>query len=87
MAKKTIVIERKLGRHQADGVYWESLKKNEDNLIELDPRLKSKDYLETAIHEKFHDMFKDMSEKDVLKFSKQLCKFVWNLGYRRIHLK
>ncbi len=48
--KKNIkVVERPLGREKALGLAWVG-----ENKIEIDGRLKSKEYLNTLIHEMLH---------------------------------
>jgi len=66
------VIVRKLGKEKAWGQYHE-----DDNLIEIDDRLKGKLKLEVMIHERTHAHFKDMTEADVDRFAKTMADFLW----------
>ena len=83
--KRTInVQERKLGKEGAMGLaHYDFFGKNL-NLIEIDPRQNSKDYLDTLIHEALHIMFPDWSEKEVVEHSGRLTRLIWRQGYRRI---
>lgn len=73
------VNERKLGREKAWG-----LAHQEDNLIEIDPRLTGKKRLEIYLHEAIHLIYPKLSESDVIKHSKKLTSLLWKQGYRRI---
>ena len=66
------VIVRKLGKEKAWGQYHE-----DDNLIEIDDRLKGKLKLEVMIHERTHAHFKEMTESDVDRFAKTISDFLW----------
>ena len=46
------VVHRKLGKEKARGLY------HDGGLIEIDPRLPAKEYLEVLIHEYLHHEFK-----------------------------
>jgi hypothetical protein len=73
------VIHRKLGKERAVG-----LAHTDRNLIEIDPRQKPKNLLDTYIHEFIHIRFPDWSENKVKKEAKALTKFLWDLKYRKI---
>ena len=78
--KKTVkIVERKLGREKAYGQCFG------DGLIELDPRMNSKQYLNVSIHELLHHIFTEMSETQVNKTASITSEELWNLGYRRIY--
>ena len=70
--KKLFISERKLGRHNAYGLFWHKTRK-----IEVDPRLKSEKYLYVLIHELLHLCFPNMSETRVKKVGKIIAKGVW----------
>ena len=76
--KKVKIIERKLGRERALGQAW-------DDLVEIDPRQDSKEYLDTAIHELLHVAQPDLSETSVIRVSRLISSALWKLGFRRIH--
>lgn len=75
------VIVRKLGREKAVG-----LADTDKKIIEIDPRQKSKSYLDTMIHEALHIAFPELSENQVKKSSKVIRDFLWNHGYRKVNL-
>jgi len=76
--KKVEIIERKLGREKALGQAW-------DDLVEIDPRQCSKEYLDTAIHELLHIAQPELSESKVVRVSRLISSKLWKLGFRRIH--
>ena len=78
--KQPKVVEKKLGRHKAAGLAY-----TEDNLIEIDPRQSSKEYLLTLIHEKIHLIYPEWSEEEVVKLEKKLGNFLWKQNYRKVH--
>jgi hypothetical protein len=77
--KRIKVEEKKLGREGAVGLAYQG-----ENLIEIDPRQTSKDYLDTLIHETLHILFPEMSEYRVGKTANVITKIVWEKGYRRV---
>lgn len=79
--KAARVVYRKLGREQA----WGQATIGE-NTIELDPRLGAKRQLEVLCHEQLHLSFPDMTEKDVDRAGKELCRTLWAQAYRRVLL-
>lgn len=76
-AKKLKIQERKLGRESAWGTYL-------DNLIEIDPRQKSRRYLDTCIHELLHHADSTLSESRVSKISSVITHGLWEQNFRRI---
>lgn len=78
--KQPKVTERKLGRHNAVGLAWDT------NHIEIDPRQSSKEYLGTLIHEQLHLMFPEWSEKEIVKAEKKLCNLLWKQNYRKVSM-
>lgn len=77
--KKLKIIESKLGRERAWGVYWQG-----QNLIEIDYRQKAKRYCNTALHEMLHHFFPNASEFKVTRTSSQMATELWKLGFRKI---
>ena len=82
--KHITVKERKLGREHAVGLAYSDFYGPDKGLIEIDPRQKGKDHLDTLIHEALHLVFPDMTEKDVVKHTGRLARLLWRNGYRRI---
>lgn len=75
------IVIRKLGREKAMGQAHA-----EKNLIEIDPRHKTaKDRLDTEIHEFLHIRFPDWSESKVIKETRALRNFIWDLKYRKVN--
>jgi len=77
--EKWRVFEQKLGRMGAAGIC--DYKKCE---ILIDPRQCSKERMDTLIHEMIHALFSDLSERQVIKYSKLMTGVLWDDGYRRI---
>lgn len=73
------VKERKLGREKAWG-----LAHQDENLIEIDPRLKGKKRMEITVHEALHLIFPTLSETDVIRHSKKLTGLLWKENYRKV---
>lgn len=59
---------------------------HDDGLIEIDPRLPSKEHLEVCIHEYLHHEFKDWEEQVVYNYGVKISDFLWSLGYRKVNL-
>lgn len=72
------VIERKLGRHKADGLCWD------DGTIEIDQRLKGKRRLETLIHEFLHFRHDHWTEEKVELEGEAMARFLWKYGIRTL---
>lgn len=77
--KKIKVKYTKLGKTKAWG--WAH---HENNLIELDARLKGKKHFEILSHELFHLLFPKLSEDEIIKKSVIFTNVFWGQGYRRI---
>jgi len=77
--RKIEVIERPLGREKALGLAWV-----DKNKIEIDGRLKSKQYLNTLIHELLHIYNSNWSETKVDQTATEMCNIIWSKNYRRI---
>lgn len=76
--KKATILERKLGREKAYGLYYE------DGLIEIDPRQTAKEYLDTCVHELLHHALPSFSEASIKKVSRIVSQGVWQQNFRRI---
>lgn len=82
--RKVTISERSLGREKVDGEPVSGLCWWDDNLIELDPRQKPKEYLNTLIHELIHLAFPDMPETKVRKGANLVAHHVWKQKYRKV---
>jgi len=76
---KIKIIIRKLGKERASGQAYQGC-----NLIEIDPRQDSKDFLGTGIHETLHILYPDLTEEEIIHAEQILTDVVWRLNYRRI---
>jgi hypothetical protein len=79
MAKSFKVIESKLGRNKAWGMAH-----TDDNVIEIDARLKGRKKMEIILHEAMHLLNPQFTEEEVIRQSKKLCLTLWNLHYRQV---
>jgi hypothetical protein len=79
MRKAIKVIYRKLGRTKAYG--WAH---HEDNVIEIDSRLRGKKELEILLHESTHVLFPELDEDEVIEVSIAYTKLLWSLGFRKV---
>lgn len=75
------VVHKKLGRERARGQAH-----CDDNLIEIDPRLKKREHLEILIHEALHLLNPTFSETRIINDSKKLANMLWKQGYRKCDL-
>lgn len=73
------VVERKLGREEALGLCWKKT-----GLVEIDPRLDSKAYLDTLIHEMLHLYFPEEEEWRIAKVATKMANALWFRQYRRL---
>lgn len=76
---KIKIVIRKLGKERACGQAYQG-----ENLIELDPRQDSKEFLGTAIHEVIHILYPDLTEADVIHAEQVMADVLWRLNFRRI---
>jgi len=76
---KIKVIDKKLGRQKAVGQAY-----TDARVIEVDPRQRSKNYLDTLIHEMLHVYNPDWSENKVTKTANEMTDIIWQKNYRRI---
>ena len=77
--RKIQVVERPLGREKAMGLAWVG-----EDKIEIDGRLKSKQYLDTLIHEMLHIYNPTWSETRVAQTANEMTSIIWSKNYRRI---
>jgi hypothetical protein len=76
---KIKVIDKKLGRQKAVGQAY-----SDARVIEIDPRQRSKNYLDTLIHEMLHVYNPDWSENKVTTTANEMTDIIWKKNYRRI---
>jgi len=76
---KIKVIDKKLGRQKAVGQAYA-----DSRIIEVDPRQRSKNYLDTLIHEMLHVYNPEWSENKVTKTANEMTDIIWQKNYRRI---
>lgn len=77
--KKIKIKYRKLGRANVWGLAYP-----DENLVELDERLKGKKHLEILTHEVIHLLIPEASEEETERLSINLTNLIWSQGYRRI---
>ena len=77
--KKIKVVDKLLGRQKAVGQAY-----TDSKIIEIDPRQRSKKYLDTLIHEMLHVYNPEWSETKVTKTANEMTEIIWNKNYRRI---
>ena len=73
------IIDRKLGKERAVGQAHHG-----DNLIEIDPRQRSRDRLDTVCHEVIHLLGPHLSEETVISHANILSDALWRDKWRRI---
>ena len=76
--KPIVVKHRKLGKHKAIGLAYK-----DEQLIEVDERLKGFEHLQTVIHEILHIQNPRWSEIKVEGHSTQIATILWELNYKR----
>lgn len=74
------ITERKLGKHKAVG----QVTFGKVPHIEIDPRQKAADRLDTVIHECVHIIWPELAEEDVIKVGNRISSVLWADGWRRI---
>ena len=52
--------------------------------IYVDPTLRGMTHLETVIHESMHACLPNQSEEVVTSVARDIARFTWRLGYRRV---
>lgn len=70
------VVERKLGKHRADGLHW-------PGEIHIESGLRPKRQLEVFVHEYMHEICPEWDEAHVEKQAEKMGDFLWQCGYRR----
>lgn len=83
--RKIDIVESKLGRKQALGL-WEEPSANTTK-ITIDERLKGFQRLLIIMHEGLHEACKDFTEEKVLEVSEVLASIVWRCDYRHVDHK
>lgn len=78
LPKKLILRDRKLLRENAQG------QAIHPDLLEVDPRLTSRDRLNTVLHEAIHLCFPNLSERDVRAVTVRLFLVLWEDRWRRL---
>jgi len=73
------IIDRKLGKERAVGQAHHG-----DKLIEIDPRQRSRDRLDTLCHEVIHLLGPHLSEETVISHANILSDALWRDKWRRI---
>ncbi len=81
LMKTPKVIERKLGKHKARGLYYP-----DSGDIAIDPQLSPKLKMEVYLHEYYHHIFPEWTEEQVDKMAKKTCNFLWKQKYRRVEI-
>lgn len=76
------VVYRKLGKEKAWG---QAL--IDENIIEIDPRLRARKKMQILIHEALHILNPEWSESKVIEQSTKLAKLLWSQHYREVDLK
>ena len=76
---KIKVIDKKLGRQKAVGQAYTDAK-----VIEIDPRQRSKQYLDTLIHEMLHVYNPEWSESKVTKTANEMTDIIWSKNYSKV---
>ena len=76
---KLAVVERKLGREKASGLYWP-----DKALAEVDPNQPPKEYLDTVVHEVLHHALQTLSERRINTVSRTISRTLWKMGYRKV---
>jgi len=79
MTQKPKVVNRKLGKHKADGLAY-----IESNEIHLDTRMAGKKHFEITCHEYLHILFPDWQENKINKTAKKITNFLWSENYRKV---
>jgi len=78
---KTIrITERKLGKERAMGQVTHGAVPH----IEIDPRQKAADRLDTTVHELIHIVWTELHEADVVRAANRISSVLWADGWRRI---
>jgi hypothetical protein len=79
MPPRIKITERKLGKEQAVGMAHHG-----ENMIEIDPRQRSRDRLDTVCHEVIHLLEPDLPEDQVILRANVLSDTLWRDRWRRV---
>jgi hypothetical protein len=80
MARRKIkVVYKKLGRTKSWGMAYP-----DDELVEVDERLKGKKRMEIIVHECLHLLFPKAEEDEIERKAVLLTNTLWHEGYRGI---
>jgi hypothetical protein len=84
MRRPPVLVIRRLGRHQADGLAYicPSDPAHKQGTMEVDITLTGRRLLETVIHELIHLVFPGMLEEDVARLARYLALCLWAWGVR-----
>lgn len=74
------ITEKKLGKEKALG----QVTFGKIPHIEIDPRQKSQDRLDTVIHECVHIIWPELHEDDVVKAANRISSVLWADNWRRV---
>lgn len=77
--KRVKIVERKLGREDADGTA-----DNLHKVIEVDPRVNEMRRLNVIVHEAIHLSDWSLPEAKVKEMADFISPIVWKAGYRRV---
>ena len=75
--KKIKVQERKLR-------YYYGYAYPDKSLVEINPNLKPRQYLDTLIHELLHVMYPEDSESKISQNASTITHHIWKKNYRRV---
>ena len=80
MPRKIRIVERKLKRQGVFGqVYLD------EGVIEIEQRLRPREWLSTLVHEALHVAFPDLREEPIEAAEKKIADILWRAGIRRIY--
>ena len=81
------MVERPLSRSPYKGnPVWGHCDSDNTGAIEIDPRLRPLDYLDTLVHELLHREFCFLREETVTAVATVIARELWEKGFRRIQL-
>lgn len=90
---KDIVIVKPLGQHGSGRgrkrnnpfglTFLDDYKKYKAGTILIDPRQNQKSFMNTAIHEKLHNICPGWCESKISKTAGKITNLLWDLGYRK----
>lgn len=78
LPKRITMRRRKLGKERAVGLA------HPDGLIEVDPRERGKDLLDTTLHEAIHVCLPNATEEHVEQMAGLLADLLWRDHWRRV---